>query len=77
MDTQIGAIYCICDDMLKGLKHYEDKQGRMRDAEVMTTSLVAALFCSGNMERLRIFMQEQGYLPKMLVQFGRLNRPTS
>ena len=38
MDTQIVAIYCICDDILKGLHHTEDKQCQMSDAEVMTTS---------------------------------------
>lgn len=41
MDTQIVAIYCLCDDILKGLKHCEDKQRQMSDAEVMTTSIVA------------------------------------
>lgn len=73
MDTQIVAIYCICDDILKGLKHYEDTQRQMSDAEVMTTSLVAALFFGGNMERSRIFLQEQGYIPKMLEK-SRFNR---
>jgi hypothetical protein len=73
MDTQIVAIYCICDDILKGLKHYEDRQRQMSDAEVMTTSLVAALFFGGNMERARIFLQEQGYIPKMLEK-SRFNR---
>ena len=73
MDTQIVAIYCICDDILKGLKHSEDKQRQMSDADVMTTSLVAALFFGGNMERSRIFMQEQGYIPNMLEK-SRFNR---
>ena len=53
MDTQIVAIYCICDDILKGLHHVEDKQRKMSDAEVLTTSIVAALFSGGNMERSR------------------------
>jgi hypothetical protein len=73
MDTQIVAIYCICDDILKGLHHAEDRQRRMSDAEVMTTSLVAALFFGGNMERSRIFLQEHGYIPKMLAK-SRFNR---
>lgn len=73
MDTQIVAIYCICDDILKGLHHLEDKQRRMSDAEVMTTSIVAALFFSGNMEKSRIFLQEHGYIPKMLAK-SRFNR---
>ena len=73
MDTQIVAIYCLCDDILKGLHHAEDKQRQMSDAEVMTTSLVAALFFGGNMERSRIFLQEHGYIPKMLEK-SRFNR---
>ena len=73
MDTQIVAIYCICDDILKGLHHAEDKQRQMNDAEVMTTSLVAALFFAGNMEKARVFLQEHGYIPKMLEK-SRFNR---
>lgn len=73
MDTQIVAIYCICDDILKGLHHTEDKQRQMSDAEVMTTSIVAGLFFSGNMEKSRIFLQEHGYIPKMLEK-SRFNR---
>lgn len=73
MDTQIVAIYCICDDILKGLRHSEDKQRQMSDAEVMTTSIVAVLFFSGNMEKSRIFLQEHGYIPNMLKK-SRFNR---
>jgi hypothetical protein len=73
MDSQIVAIYCLCDDILKGLKHYEDSQRQMNDAEVMTTSIVAALFFGGNMEKSRIFLQEQGYIPRMLEK-SRFNR---
>jgi len=40
------------------MKHYEDKQRQMSDAEVMTTSIVAGLFFSGNMEKSRIFLQD-------------------
>lgn len=73
MDNQIVAIFCLCDDILKGLRHYEDPQCQMSDAEVMTTSIVAAVFFSGNMERSRNFLQEQGYIPAMLGK-SRFNR---
>ena len=46
---------------------------QMSDAEVMTTSIVSALFFSGNMEKSRIFLQEHGYIPKMLAK-SRFNR---
>ena len=73
MDTHIIQIYCLCDDLLKVMCHREDGQSRMSDAEVMTTSLVAALFFSGNMEKSRVFLQEHGYIPKMLEK-SRFNR---
>ena len=38
----------------------------MSDAELTTTSIVAGLFFGGNMEKSRIFLQEHGYIPKIL-----------
>lgn len=37
----------------------------MSDAEVMTTSIVAAVFFARDMERARTFLKEQGYIPTM------------
>lgn len=73
MDSQIVAVFCLCDDMLKGLQHYEDPQCLMRDSEVMTTALVAALYFGGNFELARAFLFEQGYIPHM-VSKSRFNR---
>jgi hypothetical protein len=73
MDNQIVAIFCLCDDILKGLHHHEDTQCKMSDAEVMTTSIVAAVFFGGNMETARTFLKEQGYIPTMLGK-SRFNR---
>ncbi len=44
MDTQIVAVFCLCDDMLKTFHHFEDSQTQVSDAEVMTTAIVAALY---------------------------------
>lgn len=73
MDEQIVAIYCLCDDLLRSLGHREDSQARMSDAEVMTTSIVAALHFGGNLSRACQFMQEYGYVPGMLSR-SRFNR---
>jgi len=73
MVSQIVAIFCLCDDILKGLHHHEDKICQMSDAEVMTTSITAAIFFSGNMESARTFLKEQGYIPNMLGK-SRFNR---
>jgi hypothetical protein len=73
MDTQIVAVYCLCDDLLKALNHFEDPQCQMSDAEVMTTALVAALYFGGNQEKARSFLKETGYIPGMLTK-SRFNR---
>ena len=73
MDDSILAIYCLCDDLLKALRHQEDPQRQMRDAEVMTTAVVAALYFGGNFERARLLLASPRYMPSMLSksQFNR------
>lgn len=73
MDSQIVAVYCLCDDLLKALYHAEDRQCQMSDAEVMTTAIIAALHFGGNQEKARHFLQEVGYIPAMLSK-SRFNR---
>lgn len=66
MDIQIITVYCLCDDMLNALQHYEDSQRQMSDAEVMTSALVAMLYFAGNFETARDFLHSHGYIPAML-----------
>jgi hypothetical protein len=66
MDTQIVAVFCLVDDILKAMKHKEDKQCEMSDAEVMTTAIVAVLFYGGNYAQARRMLASQGYVPRML-----------
>ena len=73
MDTEIVAVFCLCDDMLKALHHHDDPQCRMSDAEVMTTAIVAALVHGGNFEPARKWLQAEGYIPNMLGK-SRFNR---
>jgi hypothetical protein len=73
MDTQVIAIFCLCDDMLKAMMHHEDPQCQMTDAEVMTTAIIAALRFRGNFELARHFLQQEGYIPHMLGK-SRFNR---
>jgi len=73
MDTQIIVIFCLCADMLKSLHHYEDRQCRMTDAEVMTTAIVAMLYFKGNFNLASRFMFHGGYIPNMLSK-SRFNR---
>jgi hypothetical protein len=66
MDTQIVAVFCLVDDMLKVIHHYEDPQCEMSDAEVMTTAIVAVLFFGGNYTHARSLLSSQGYVSRML-----------
>ena len=66
MDTQIVAVFCLVDDILKALNHREDQQCQMNDAEVITTAIIAALFFGGNYTQARSLLASQGYVPKML-----------
>lgn len=66
MDTQIILIYCLCDDLLKGMQHDEDVQCQMSDAEVMTVALVAALHFRGNFALAGRMLSAHGYLSFML-----------
>jgi hypothetical protein len=73
MDTQIVAVYCLCDDLLQALHHRNDPQCQMNDAEVMTTALVAMLYFGGNFESARDHLHTYGYVPQMLSK-SRFNR---
>lgn len=73
MDTQIVAVYCLCDDLLKALFHPEDPQCQMSDAELMTSALIAMLYFRGNFEAARRFLHDHAYLPTMLSK-SRFNR---
>ena len=66
MDTQIVAVFCLVDDMLKAIHHYEDPQTQMSDAEVITTAILAALKFGGNYTSAREFLATHGYVPRML-----------
>ena len=73
MDTNIVAIYCLCDDLLKALHHPTESQQQMTDAEVMTTAIVAALYFKGNFESARYLLSSPLYIPQMLSR-SRFNR---
>lgn len=66
-------LYCIIDDLLKATGHIEDARRVMSDAEILTTTLVAAQFFGSNMETARRFLHETGLIPRMLSR-SRLNR---
>ena len=76
MDTQSVAVFCLLDDLLKAMHHYEDRQCVMSDAEVLTTAVIASLYFGGNYTQARWLMASHGYVPRMLRK-SRFSHPCS
>lgn len=66
MNEKIIAIYTLADDILINLRHHEDSQRKVSDAEVITIAVVAMRYFYGNFEKARIFLREFGYIPNMI-----------
>ena len=73
MITEIIALYCLIDDLLKAIGHREDSRQQLSDAEVITTALVAARFFGGNHAQTQQYLKEQGLMPQHLSR-SRFNR---
>ena len=70
MDEKIIATFCLCDDLLKAIKHPESAfPQQLNDAEVMTIALVAASCFQGRHDPARFMLMQHGYF--------RLNRHTT
>lgn len=65
-EDKIIALYCIVDDLLKELRHYEDPKVQVSDSELITTAFVAVLYFGGHLDNARHFMGMKGYVPHML-----------
>lgn len=65
-EDKIIALYCIVDDLLKGINHREPLNRKVFDAEVITTAFVSALYFGGHLDNARGFMRMTGLVPRML-----------
>lgn len=65
-EDKIIALYCIVDDLLKELRHYEDRKVQVSDSEIITTAFVSMLYFGGHLDNARHFMAMKGYVPHML-----------
>ena len=65
-EDKIIPLYCIVDDMLKGMHHYEDAKVKVSDSEVIATAFVSVLYFGGHLDNGRHFMKLKGYVPSML-----------
>ncbi len=60
MEDKTIAIYCIIDDILKAIDHYEDKRTTMNDAMIITIAIISSMFFSGNYEKGREYVKDIG-----------------
>src|SRR5258708_145916 len=72
-EDKVIGIYCIIDDILKGINHPEDSRRKVSDSEVITTAIVSALYFGGHLDNGRGFMNMTGLVPAM-VDKSRFNR---
>jgi hypothetical protein len=72
-EDKIISIYCIVDDILKGVGHKEDVRRRISDSEIITTALISALYFGGHIDNGRNFMKMTRLVPGMLDK-SRFNR---
>jgi hypothetical protein len=67
------SIYCFLDDYFKIIKHREDSQRSMTDAEVILTAILASLYFGGHHQRALTYVKEQGLCHQVLSK-SRFNR---
>jgi hypothetical protein len=65
-EDKIIAIYCFVDDFLKGIGHYEPANRKLSDSELITTTIVSALYFGGHWDNARGFMKISKLAPNML-----------
>lgn len=72
-EDKIISIYCIIDDILKGIGYKEDSRRKVSDSEVITTAVISALYFGGHIDNGRNFMKMTKLIPAMLDK-SRFNR---
>ena len=74
MDEKIIATFCLCDDLLKAIKHPESAfPQQLNDAEVMTIALIAASCFQGRHDPARFMLMQHGYIQGRISK-SRFNR---
>ena len=70
LQDKVIGIYCIVDDILKGIGHYEHKYRKVSDSEIITTALISALYFKGNQYNAIGYMKTHNMCPDMLGKSG-------
>ena len=70
---KIISIFCLIDDLLKGIEHPEDIRRQVSDSEIILTAIVSSTSFYGNHNSAIKFMKQYGFIPNMLDK-SRFNR---
>ena len=70
---KIISIFCLIDDLLKGIEHPEDTRRQVSDSEIILTAIVSSTSFYGNHNSAIKFMKQYGFIPNMLDK-SRFNR---
>jgi len=70
---KIISIFCLIDDILKGINHVEDVRRQVSDSEIILTAIVSSTSFYGNHSSAIKFMKQYGFIPNMLDK-SRFNR---
>lgn len=70
LQDKVIGIYCLVDDILKGVRHYESADRKVSDAEVISTAIVAALYFKGNQNHSMGYMKSDKLIPGMIGKSG-------
>lgn len=65
-EGKIISIYCIINDLLKGIHHKEHENRKVSDSEIITTAIVSSLYFGGHLDNARQFMRMTKMCPNML-----------
>jgi hypothetical protein len=70
LQDKVIGIYCLMDDILKNMGHYEPMRRQVSDSEVITTALVSALYFKGNQSHTLNYMRSHNMMPNMINKSG-------
>lgn len=74
METQIIFIYCLADSILQSLDIQDDPQCAMSSAEIITFTLISALFYQCNYRLTRLVVNSQHYFSTLLSRSRLIRR---
>lgn len=70
LQDKVIGIYCLVDDILKGIGHCEEGGRKVSDSEIITTALISTLYFKGNQSGAASYMRTHNMSPHMIGKSG-------